>query len=98
MRTAFLLAQNEGAGAAWGIFGGAAPLVIVFWILGLAATVFWVWMMIDAIVNEPTTEQKILWFIVTFCLPVIGSLAYLFIRKLGRTQTTASAPGGRRQP
>jgi hypothetical protein len=88
MNAAFLLAQDNGAGAAWGIFGGAAALVILLWVVGLAATVFWLWLLVDALLNEPTTDQKILWFLVMFFLPIVGSLVYLFVRQLGRPQTT----------
>ncbi len=97
MHIAMLLAQDNGAGAAWGVFGGAAALVIVLWLIGIAATVFWIWLLIDALVNEPTTEQKILWFLVMFFLPIIGSLVYLFVRKLARPQGTATADYPRRQ-
>ena len=88
MHMAILLAQENGAGPALGIFGIGAGIVILFWI----------WMMIDALVNEPTPEQKILWFLVTFFLPVIGSLAYLFIRKLARPQGATAAPATWRRP
>src|SRR2546430_1537962 len=57
-----LLAQN--APSAPDIFGGAVGLVCLLWALGIAATLFWLWMLIDALVNEPTTNEKILWFLV----------------------------------
>jgi hypothetical protein len=49
-----LLAQNEdfNAGPAWLGLG----LFCVFGVLTLLATVFWLWMLIDALVSEPTAS------------------------------------------
>jgi hypothetical protein len=91
MNNLLLFAQNtpDATGAAAGIFGGAVILMVFLWVLGIAATVFWVWMLIDALTNEPTTEQKILWFLVIFFLHIIGALVYLFVRKEGGARTRA---------
>ena len=77
-------------GEAAGLFGGAMALVVVFWVIGIAATIFWLWMLIDALANEPTTEQKILWFLVIFFLHFIGAFVYLFVRKSGRAPSSAA--------
>jgi hypothetical protein len=37
-----------------GFFG----LVCVFWAVGLALEVFWLWMLIDCLVYEPTPTTK----------------------------------------
>ena len=63
------------------LFGGAAVIVIVFWVLALAATAFWLWMLVDALINEPDTNQKILWFLVIFFLHFIGAIVYFVVRK-----------------
>jgi hypothetical protein len=47
----------------------------------LAASVFWLWMLIDALTNEPTTNDKLLWFLVIFFLHFIGALIYFFVRR-----------------
>ena len=73
-----------------GLLGGAMALIVVFWIIGLAATIFWLWMLIDALANEPTTEQKILWFLVIFFLHFIGAFIYLFVRKSSRAPSSAA--------
>ena len=82
MNTLCLLAQDNAAGQ---VFGGAVALVIVFWVIGIAATIFWLWMLIDALTNEPTTNDKILWFLVIFFLHFIGALVYFFVRRSGRS-------------
>jgi hypothetical protein len=63
------------------LFGGAAAMLIIFWVFALAATVFWLWMLVDALTNERETDQKILWFLVIFCLHFIGAIIYYVVRK-----------------
>ena len=41
-------------------------------------------MLIDCLLNERETTQKIIWALVVFFLPCIGSLIYFFVRKLQR--------------
>lgn len=77
-------------GDAAGLFGGAMVLIVLFWIVGIAATIFWLWMMIDALVNEPTTERKILWFLVIFFLHFIGAFIYLLVGRSGRASSSAA--------
>jgi hypothetical protein len=55
----------------------------IHWVL-LVVTVFWLWMLIDALIHEPTTNEKLLWFLVIFVLNFIGALIYLFVRRLRR--------------
>ena len=55
-------------------FGGLFSLLCFFWVLAIAASIFWIWMLVDALVNELTTNDKILWFLVIFFLHFIGAL------------------------
>jgi hypothetical protein len=87
MNAIHLLAQNDATGGT--ILGGALAVMIIFWILALAATVFWLWMLIDALTNEPTTNDKILWLLVIFFLHFIGALIYFFVRRSARSGTVA---------
>jgi Phospholipase_D-nuclease N-terminal len=80
--TLTLLAQQPDGGD---VLGGAIGLMCVFWVLGILATIFWLWMLIDALMHEPTTNEKILWFLVIFFLHILGALIYFFVRKRGRT-------------
>jgi hypothetical protein len=52
----------------------------LFGLLGFVVSFFWLWMMVDALLNEPTPLEKILWFLVIFFLYVIGALIYYFVR------------------
>jgi len=83
MHTLILFAQQDGGGG--DLLGGALGLMCVFWVLAIAASVFWLWMLIDALMHEPTTNEKILWFLVIFFLHLLGALIYFFVRKRGRT-------------
>jgi hypothetical protein len=56
----------------------------LFGLLGFLLTVFWIWMLIDALKNEPTTGEKLLWFLVIFLLHFIGALIYYVFRKSRR--------------
>jgi sterol desaturase/sphingolipid hydroxylase (fatty acid hydroxylase superfamily) len=67
------------------LLGGFLVFAIVFWALVIAATVFWLWMLIDALTYEPTTNDKILWFLVIFFLHFIGALVYYFVRRSQRS-------------
>src|SRR2546421_148692 len=68
-----LLAQNDGGA---GVLGPALAFMAIFWIVALAATIFWIWMLIDALVNVQDTNEKILWFLVIFFLHFIGAVIY----------------------
>ena len=67
--------------------GGAAAMMILFCVLALAASVFWLWMLVDALVNEPDTNQKLLWFLVIFFLHFVGAIIYFAVRKSGGART-----------
>ena len=95
MSNFLLLAQqappDNGAAAGAGAFlGGALALVILFWVVAIATTVFWLWILIDALTREPQTEQKILWFLVIFFLHFVGALIYFFVRRPQRAGTRAA--------
>ena len=48
--------------------------------LGVAACVFWIWMLIHAITNKGIDSiEKLIWVIVILCLHFLGGLIYFFI-------------------
>jgi hypothetical protein len=81
MQAMTLIAQND-------FFTGLLAMGFFFWILAILATIFWLWMLIDALVNERRTEEKLLWFLVIVLLNVIGALIYFFVRKANRGRLT----------
>jgi hypothetical protein len=76
MYFAALLQQGDGGGWVAGLFG----VWLFFVILAVVASVFWLWMLISALLNEPTPNDKILWFLVIFFLHFLGALIYFFVR------------------
>jgi hypothetical protein len=70
---------QESQTANWAFLGGGVGLV-----LAVLVFVFWVWMLVDCITKETDNTQKIIWALVIFFLPCVGSLVYLFARKLRR--------------
>ncbi len=82
-----VLAQTDGGG----VLVGLGAFVFVIWLLVILASIFWIWMLVDALINEPTTEQKILWFLVIFFLHIIGALIYFFVRRSARSRVAGEA-------
>ncbi len=57
------------------LFCGAA-------VFGLCATAFWVWMLIDCAVKEPSEgNEKVVWVIIIALASWIGALIYFFARR-----------------
>jgi hypothetical protein len=53
---------------------------LVFFALAIAATVFWIWMLIDCITNPRLQDtEKIVWVLVIVFTHIIGALIYFFI-------------------
>jgi len=53
-------------------------------IIGALVFIFWLWMLIDCIKNETDSTQRIIWALIVFFLPCVGSLVYFFARKMPR--------------
>lgn len=52
----------------------------VSWLLFIAGSIFWIWMLIVAATKEPTTGDKILWVLIIIFTHVIGALIYFFVK------------------
>ena len=66
-----------------GIVGAAIGLA-----LSAAAFVFWLWMLIDCLKYETDNTQKIIWALVIFFIPCVGSIVYFFVRKQTRGKSS----------
>lgn len=61
---------------------GLGVLLVILFVAGfcLALTVFWIWMLVDAIQNKGLNDgEKIGWVLAIVFFHLIGSLLYLFI-------------------
>ncbi len=71
-----------------GVFFGG--LTCVFAIVFLALTAFWVWMLIDCLLNEPSTgNDKLIWVLVIVLLHGVGAAIYFFVRRPTRPPSGA---------
>lgn len=62
--------------------GMALGVLLLGSLIGIGLTVFWIWMLVDCIKNEPSTgNDKIVWVIVILLFHMLGSLLYLLIRR-----------------
>jgi hypothetical protein len=71
--------QTSNAGGIVALFSGVLGMVF-----GAAVFIFWLWMLIDCIKNEKDGTQRIIWALIVFFLPCVGSLIYFFVRKMPR--------------
>ena len=68
-------------------FGGLF-MILVFGAIALAATVFWIWMLVHAITNKGLSDtEKIVWVLVIIFVHFIGALIYFFV---GRPKGTGA--------
>lgn len=82
--TIFAQADPNAANGA-GVFGGLLAMGILFWIIAIIATIFWLWMLVDVLASSKPTGEKLVWVIVMLVVPVLGSLIYLIV---GRNSTS----------
>lgn len=60
------------------------PLLILLSLalIGLAAMVFWIWMLVDCATKEPSQgSDKIVWILVIVLTHWIGALIYFLVRR-----------------
>ena len=60
----------------------SAIWALLFIQLGLLGTAFWVWMLLDCAINEPTDgNDKLIWVLIILFAQVIGATLYLLVRR-----------------
>ena len=65
------------------LFAGMAGLMMVFFIVAIIASVFWIWMLIDALTSHMEPTEKLLWFFVIFFLHLLGAIIYYVVKRSG---------------
>ena len=62
--------------------------IVVILLFGIAASVFWIWALIDCATREPNdAPSKIGWIVAIGLTHVIGALLYVLIRRPERVRT-----------
>ena len=63
---------------------GIFPMLfaIPFFLIGILATIFWIWMLIDCATKEPSQgNDKIVWIVIIALTHLIGAAIYFFVRR-----------------
>ena len=67
------------------------PFILIGLLVALAITVFWIWMLVDAVQNKGLGDgEKIGWVLAIVFLHIIGSLLYFCIGRPKRNQSVLS--------
>jgi hypothetical protein len=63
---------------------GLPELIII--VLGVSASAFWVWMLVDCATNESSGTEKIVWVLIILFGGCIGAPIYYFARRPRRIE------------
>jgi len=65
------------------LYVGLTLLVFfLFFGVGIIGTVFWLWMLIDCAVKEPSSgNDKLIWILIILLTHLIGALIYFLVRR-----------------
>ncbi len=62
-------------------------MVFLFFGVGIIGTIFWIWMLVDCAMKEPSQgNDKLIWVIIILFTHLLGALLYFFIRRPQRIQ------------
>lgn len=62
------------------ILGGGILFILFIILVVFIGSIFWIWMLIDAIVSRNLTDnEKIIWVIIIFFTHFVGALIYFFV-------------------
>ena len=87
MEFAQLFAQHAPPVEVGGILGGGLCCMLSFGLITLLGTVFWIWMLIDCAMNEPSEgNDKVVWIVVILLTHLLGAIIYFFVRRPRRIE------------
>jgi hypothetical protein len=62
------------------LLGGGILFVLFIILVVFLGSIFWIWMLIDAIISKTISDnEKILWVVVIFFTHFIGAAIYFFV-------------------
>jgi len=54
----------------------------IFGLFGIAFLAIWIWVLIDAVTNEPSEgNDKIMWILIIVLAGIVGALIYYLVRR-----------------
>lgn len=60
----------------------AALWPLLFFELGILSILFWVWMLVDCVIKEPSAgNDKLVWVLIILFTHVLGAALYLLVRR-----------------
>ena len=58
---------------------------LVFGVIGILGTIFWIWMLIDCVTKETDEgNSRLIWVLIIVLTHLIGAIIYYFVRKQKR--------------
>lgn len=64
------------------------PVFFLGVLLAIAGTVFWIWMLVDCALHEPSEgNDKLVWIVIILFTHILGALIYFFARRPRRLRT-----------
>lgn len=55
---------------------------LIFFVIGILGTIFWIWIIVDCATNEPSEgNDKLIWILVVILAGLIGAAIYYFVRR-----------------
>ena len=78
---AVIALADAGDAGAGGVFLGLSAVMIIFLLVALAATAFWIWMLVDCVTSSMPDTEKIIWVLVIFFLHLVGALLYFVLKR-----------------
>ena len=68
---------------------GSLSCCLLLGLIALSAFLFWIWMIVDCAMNEPSEgNDKIVWILILVFTQLLGSLLYFFIRRPNAAAST----------
>jgi hypothetical protein len=57
-------------------------LLLVILGIGVLGTAFWIWMLIDCVMKEPSEgNERLVWVVIVVFTHIIGAAIYFFVRR-----------------
>ncbi len=58
---------------------GVGLIFLIFITIAILLTVFWIWMLIDAVKRDMDDGEKVAWIIILVFLQILGAIIYYFV-------------------
>jgi hypothetical protein len=63
------------------MFGIGHWEILIVFVFGLLASLFWLWMLAECALKEPNTIEKLVWVIIIAVTPWLGAAICFFARR-----------------